>query len=774
MNENEFQTVVLAALLHDIGKFWQRTGALPESRHPELSDRFISEYLDSEWRDVAEIAASHHLGDLKSARNPALTMIVVLADWLSSGERISLDEGDENRTPSQQALISVFSTLYQSQHHARFPLSDLPADGKIKHDAGSELQWADYQRLWNRFTQEAVSLKGLAFDALVNRLLALLEKYTMFIPAAAYKTLSDISLFHHLKSTAAIAACLYRSGLVIEELAGLVEALKSEPVTGTRKVAALVGGDLSGIQEFIYNLRAEGALKSLRGRSLYLQLISEAVASRILDIFNLPRTNLLYCGGGHFYLLVPVVGDLEDQIAQIARDVDQILLDAHQGKLSVTLAIQPVRAEEFRLARFGKVWEDLHRQLAEMKRRRFCRLLGDGEWQRVLGPAGAGGEAPGCAICGEELTGGEPEVCSLCNSFIQLGRQLHQARYLIEQPVSFRPNRLDRWDRVLTALGRSYSFVSEIPSGVEGQIYVLNRTELPAGVGGFRFIATYVPQADGRTAELSEIAQKADGVKRWGVLRADVDRLGETFRQGLGEAGSISRLAMLSYLLGYFFSARVQTLAQEDAFRDSIYLAYSGGDDLFVVGAWSKLPEFARKIYEEFQQFTSGRLTLSAGIFIAPSAKFPVYEAAHRAGRAEERAKAEGRDALVMLDWVVKWQDYPDVQEIAGLIEKLLVEHKTPRALLSILNSSWALLEQKEADEIPQFPVWRLLYALTRLKARMRGKPEAVLKLDELEKRVVQGVGLFPHLPLITRWAELKTRKKQEREELNAKVKRNQ
>ncbi|MEO0025994.1 MAG: type III-A CRISPR-associated protein Cas10/Csm1 [candidate division WOR-3 bacterium] len=758
MNEREFQAVVLGALLHDIGKFWHRTGELPGTDHPELSNRFITNYLDPEWVDAADIAARHHLRDVKTARNPALTMIVTLADWLSSGERISLEEGEEG-TPSALALISVFSTLYHSEEYTRFPLSELPEDGKIEPSASYEPGWADYQRLWHCFTQEAGSLKGLGFDALVNRLLALLEKYTMFIPAAAYRSLADISLFHHLKLSAAIAACIYRTGLEPGEVEGLIEALKSEQVSGTGEVAALVGGDLSGIQEFIYNLRAEGALKSLRGRSLYLQLVSEAVAGRILDLFQLPRTNLLYCGGGHFYLLVPVVDNLAEKIAGVAREVDQVLLAVHQGRLSVTVAVERVRAEEFRLERFGRVWEGLHRQLAEMKRRRFHRLIESGEWQKVLGPVGVGGEAPGCAICGEELTRGEQEVCSLCDSFIQLGRQLHQAKYLIEKPVAAHP--LDRrdWNAVLAALGRSYSFVTDIRSGTEEQVSILNSTELPAGDGGFRFIATHVPQAEGKTAELKDIAGKADGVKRWGVLRMDVDRLGETFRKGLGETASVSRLAMLSYLLSYFFSARVQALAQEDKFRDSIYLAYSGGDDLFVIGAWSQLPQFARRIYEEFQRFTSGRLTLSAGIFVAPAEKFPVYEAAQRAGDAEDQAKMMGRNALVFLDAFVSWNDYPDVRDITCQLVELLGDgYQVPRALLSILNSSWVLERQSAQGEVPVFPVWRLLYALTRLKARMKNMPEAVLKLDELEKLVVQGINLHPHLPLITRWAELRTR----------------
>ncbi len=96
----------------------------------------------------------------------------------------------------------------------------------------------------------------------------------------------------------------------------------------------MIGGDLSGIQDFIYNLRYEGALKSLRGRSLYLQLISEAVASKILEQFDLTRVNLIYCGGGHFYILVPATSDFSERVNAIAITVDEILLNAHRGSIT--------------------------------------------------------------------------------------------------------------------------------------------------------------------------------------------------------------------------------------------------------------------------------------------------------------------------------------------------------------------------------------------------------------------------------------------------------
>jgi CRISPR/Cas system-associated protein Cas10 (large subunit of type III CRISPR-Cas system) len=43
-NTEEFYTIVLAGLLHDIGKFWQRAGE--KGNHSELGVRFIDEFKD--------------------------------------------------------------------------------------------------------------------------------------------------------------------------------------------------------------------------------------------------------------------------------------------------------------------------------------------------------------------------------------------------------------------------------------------------------------------------------------------------------------------------------------------------------------------------------------------------------------------------------------------------------------------------------------------------------------------------------------------------------
>lgn len=397
--DRDFQTIVLAALLHDIGKFWQRTGEQPDRKHPELSAWFVRERLGDRWPEVEDAVSNHHLPNAASSRNPRLALTVALADWLSSGERRDLPEG-ETGVPSEDTLISIFSQLRGASKPTSYPLIELPADGKLAPAAEVRANKADYALLWQAFASESKLVRREDFDLLTDQLLAMLEKYALFVPSAAWKSRSDISLYHHLKSTAAIAACLCRDGLDEKAVNDLLTTFDTGH-GGGQPVAHLVGGDVSGIQSFIYNLTSKGALKGLRGRSLYLQLLPEAIAGRVLDEFGLTRANIIYCGGGHFYVLVPACADVEQRLNEVARHVDMTLLDAHGGRLSVSVASRELRVADFRRETFGVAWDGLHQQLAREKRRRFSRLFSaSGAVETVLGPTGVGGEPSACSVCG--------------------------------------------------------------------------------------------------------------------------------------------------------------------------------------------------------------------------------------------------------------------------------------------------------------------------------------------------------------------------------------
>lgn len=77
----------------------------------------------------------------------------------------------------------------------------------------------------------------------------------------------------------------------------------------------LYTADFSRIQRFIYTVHTEGALRSLRSRSFFLELLMEHYIDELLDGCGLTRTNIIYNGGRHCYLLLPNTAAVQQTLA---------------------------------------------------------------------------------------------------------------------------------------------------------------------------------------------------------------------------------------------------------------------------------------------------------------------------------------------------------------------------------------------------------------------------------------------------------------------------
>ena len=106
-------------------------------------------------------------------------------------------------------------------------------------------------------------------------------------------------------------------------------------------------------------------------------------------------------------------------------------------------------------------------------------------------------------------------------------------------------------------------------------------------------------------------------------------------------------------------------------------IVYSGGDDVFLVGAWNDIIEAAVRIQQAFEEFTCGTLHISAGVGIFNS-HFPIRSAALQTAELEEVAKEHrGKNAIALFDsyekqHVYSWRDFTD--KVLGEKETALKE----------------------------------------------------------------------------------------------------
>lgn len=716
--EHRVWSMALAGLLHDLGKFAQRAG-VRGSRiwdeqakrdygyyHALLSEDCVQQFVPPPWLgEIKDLVGSHHRSDDRAQR------ILALADHLSAGERADLTDDTSAAQPRQ--LLSIFCSLKGSVAEIFWPLAPLALNEQVLFPARA---WDErqverrYSEMWTEFTGEMRRLRqahepGGDLAVYLESLLWLLQRYTWCIPSAYYKARPDISLYDHGRMTAALAAVLADAPLSDEGLRELLQ----RPQESAQPLALLVGGDLSGVQDFIYTITAKGATSALRGRSFYLQLLTDALARYILRRLELPITNLIYAGGGHFYLLARA--DDEKRLASIQQDISRILLRYHHGELYTALASYTLQGKDFFEGRVSGAWAEMGARLQLAKQRRFSEL--GAELQTLFTPQGHGGnEEAECQVCGREdrRTKVEEEVrkCPACSSYESLGDSLRQARYLIfeEAPLDAPPaasmtEGTEAWGTVLRAFGLAVKVAADqVPEPEKAaQVAFALSDEAWGGLRpgprtavGRRFLVNVTPiitdqeirelrrrkvpalPAAGSIKPFHVMEAQSEGIARLGVLRMDVDNLGKLFSEGLKEKATLSRVAALSFAISLYFEGWVEELAarrnRQDAAQphrgERLYSIYSGGDDLFFVGSWDAVVELAREIRADLSRYAAGHpdVHASAGIALV-GGKYPLYQAAQEALEAEDMAKslqwldndgqAHRKDAIAFLGQALPW-----------------------------------------------------------------------------------------------------------------------
>ncbi|MDW8215180.1 MAG: type III-A CRISPR-associated protein Cas10/Csm1 [Roseiflexaceae bacterium] len=624
----------------------------------------------------------------------------------------------------------------------------------------------------------------------VEALLFALQRYAWCLPSP----LDGVSLYDAARIHAAVAAALAAALAVDADL-------------------LLVGGDISGVQEFIYSVSAAGATRQLRGRSFYLQLLTDACAHDLLHQAGMPFCNLLYAGGGRFYVLLPA--SYEPRLVAWRRDIGQLLLDAHGGALYLALGGVRFAPQEYN----DSTWQRLTGQIDDAKLRRFAEL-DDAAFAGLFEPVQP--EPPPDS----ETQSAEP-LDAMGESLEDLGRRLARVKLLSVEPrepraAPFR-RREARWHEVLRSLGLNVAPLDDprdyradpshrrrvllIDDSIDPQTLPLG----PQDVVGMRYtvavaqlatledVAQY--QALERNADDDQtlhpgdvkpfnlLAEQSLGVRRIGVLRMDVDDLGDLFGRRLNRPPGLAGLAVtaaLSATLSRYFEGWVGELcrrANNDDGAGGVYAVYSGGDDLFLVGSWHRMPRLAQQIRRDFARYALGRaprpgeappITLSGGMTLH-TARYPLYQAADDAAEALDAAKRHTRpdrhakDAMTFLGRTLGWEHFGEAADLCDELVDLVQKQGVPRSLLMVIQTLDARARQAQRRNRggdPQFTygpwVWQGAYQLTRVAER---SPNGVKeRIADLRERIVGDDGVqhrfIERAGLAARWAQLLVRER--------------
>ncbi|MGQ9629722.1 MAG: type III-A CRISPR-associated protein Cas10/Csm1 [bacterium] len=542
MYERDRKALILGALLHDIGKFWERARekdemGLPQSspddriakgkvdvvrEHARWSGQFILDHEKrlSAYGDILYKVMLHH----KPSLNDRDELIIAVADRLASKERRknvveTQDQEEDYPERWETPLASIFCEIDigrgESPSGKSYGLKPLSLDKSVLFPRDTTtLGMSDYPDHKRRFNEELVVVEELDVDTLYY----LLYKYLWCIPSATpFKTttevhpyIPDISLFDHLKVTTAIAACLdvlSSGGDPVLNMKDLEMLKEGGGATAERKLFSLLIGDISGIQNFIYAIAqpkaqpesAKGVAKRLRGRSFYIQMLTEVLARYILRIAGLPEMDLLYCGGGGFQILLPSHSELmKKKIDRAKEDINRWLFEKFHGELGIVIEREDFDCEGFKT--WDRVLQRAYERVSSAKKNKFAdipdELLKGVKMESLKEREGikADEEVRACPSCGKNLVKREEEgenVCSICEKHKDIGEILPRVKGIrfADGEEKAHGNFFIDFD----LFGKVYLAKEEENLS---EFLLINSTDFAGRAKGFRFLADTIPRAE--------------------------------------------------------------------------------------------------------------------------------------------------------------------------------------------------------------------------------------------------------------------------------------
>lgn len=664
-------------------------------------------YLDSLIND------SLLSGELQTAiRNRYNSDGVSNSDVLDKADKLVYFDNSRNTAPVLKNILHVLSGTDN-------------AEGKLPGQTLATDNWGAYEDL----VQLLLSL-DLNMDDFCDQLFQLerffiSEKQSRGNPAT-------ISRFEYIKSRAAFAQCLAQT-------------------ENENHPFIIMCGDLSGIQDFIYNIHNSRAYKSIKGRSFFLQLIVEAMIRRLLDLAGLKKSNVIYSSGGKFYLLLPNSAEVTEKLRQFENDLQTVLFDEFQLGLYVCLGWIPFKignnhviiTDELKntgekIEGIGDLWGAVSDKAARQKNKRYDKVLVkqfDLIFSGKLKEDYNGQNMAVCAVSGmpvlksdenniADKNDSEPVyVHSLIRRQTELGKSL-QRNDIITYGVKNHSDHIEPLD-----LGTSYSLTSISSKPLDGQRYILLN---PAGIDKYKdFIGRFRSaeflyyggnvQAENESGELltlEEIASPSasSSMNKIGILKMDVDGLGDIFTNGMRrEYATFASMSGLSSRLDWFFCGYVNQIRNEERFKNTVNIIYSGGDDLCAIGRWDRVLEFASRIRSDFRIYTGGgdRINISAGYGLF-GPKFPVSKAIHLVDEYLDEAKKHRKElngdsiaekptknAIHLLGLSVNWEsggEWKFVNELCFKLAGWLRDDVLTKGIIYKLHSFKSSMDRNEED----------------------------------------------------------------------------
>lgn len=452
-----------------------------------------------------------------------------------------------------------------------------------------------------------------------------------------------------------------------------------------------VGGDLSGIQKFIYNISSKKAAVSLRGRSNTIMEYMEGVYERLIE--KIGQIYEIYNSGGKFYFIADDTEENRRIIKDTSKKENKYLWQEHYGILSINIAIVPFVQENPNGNKevIGNLFRSITQEFNKLKQKKFKDLLLE-DYNSFFGVQKVDKHFNVCDVTGIEST----DLATI-------------------DDLNVLP-----------------SVKEQIEKGEE-----LRKEE-----------------------KFKDFSKYARG-SYFGVLRMDIDGLGNRFAEGFD---SWREYIEFSKRLRDFFEKGVKGLLD----TEYVGLVYAGGDDIFAVGRWDKVIDFAEQVHKKVdEEFAKENIHISGGIVIDDD-KFPIAKYAELSAEAEEKAKKYEKDgvlrknAFTFFNETISWEtDFAYIKEYKDKFFELITENGMSKGILHQIMMYYDKIKRDSSD---LSYLWHTAYYLTRYIDKYKNNERIKEFCEKLRDKELLNKENFRLIAISCRWAELLLRDKEKQD----------
>jgi CRISPR-associated protein Csm1 len=271
----------------------------------------------------------------------------------------------------------------------------------------------------------------------------------------------------------------------------------------------------------------------------------------------------------------------------------------------------------------------------------------------------------------------------------------------------------------------------------------------------------------GHLTPLPQLAKRASGSHKWGILRGDVDH----FDLQLRRVNSIEEHIHLSVMFKDFFAGELALLCTLPDFWRKVSILYRGGEDFAVIGTWDALVPLARELQRLFEKFIEQNTlmfpnlearSISMGMAIAPDATSHPGLIFQEAGIELQAAKASEVGGFRLFGRTLEWKRLADAEELKSSLMRLVRDFRfSPdyvHDLASVYRESFSARAQRRTKAVKIDKPWRTFMRLSTVVPQGRGKELNNVRnavITNLVGKKTAGLKLRPSGRVGLEWARL-------------------